>query len=160
MFDECLDSDGIGTKDPQCVITATVDFYSTLYSAVPDSEPALDDFFADIPPQSLPPNLIEALIAPIQVGEVEKVVAQSPCCKSPGPDGIPFEVYRALGPTLLPHLVILFNHILSSLSTLPGGAMSFIILLFKKGEPTSLANWRPIALSNTDYKLLTKILSL
>jgi hypothetical protein len=32
---------------------------------------------------------------------------------------------------------------------------SLTILLYKKGNPTELANYRPIALANTIYKLFT-----
>ena len=34
-----------------------------------------------------------------------------------------------------------------------------MITLYKKGDKTNLANWRPIALSNTDLKVFTKILA-
>ena len=34
-----------------------------------------------------------------------------------------------------------------------------MVLLFKKGEPLSLKNWRPLSLINTDAKLFTKLLT-
>lgn len=53
----------------------------------------------------------------------------------------------------------LFNQALSVLDQeIPGRGLLFVILLFKKGLMGNLANWHPILLSNTDFKLLTNIL--
>ena len=48
---------------------------------------------------------------------------------------------------------------MSDLLLLPGSNESIVVTLFKKGDKSDLANWRPIALSNSDLKLLTKILA-
>lgn len=34
-----------------------------------------------------------------------------------------------------------------------------MVLLFKKGDPTLLSNWRPLSLINADAKLYTKLLA-
>ena len=34
-----------------------------------------------------------------------------------------------------------------------------MVLLFKKGDPLLLANWRPLSLINTNAKLFTKLLA-
>ena len=47
-----------------------------------------------------------------------------------------------------------------TLDTLPASfGRSRIILLYRKGDRSQLANWRPISLMNTDEKILTKILT-
>ena len=36
---------------------------------------------------------------------------------------------------------------------------SYIRLLHKKGDRSELKNWRPISLSNADYKIMSKVLT-
>ena len=36
---------------------------------------------------------------------------------------------------------------------------SYIRLIHKKGDTGELKNWRPISLSNTDYKIMSKVLT-
>lgn len=69
-------------------------------------------------------------------------------------------MYRVLGGDVKEILLELFNYCLDEGVQIPGGSEVNISLLFKKkGSPHHLKNWRPIALSNADYKLLTRILS-
>ncbi len=37
--------------------------------------------------------------------------------------------------------------------------LAMISLIFKKGDQLELKNWRPISLSNVDYKIGTKVLA-
>ena len=80
--------------------------------------------------------------------------------KSPGSDGLPAEFYLAfwteIGPKLAECLNFCKNKGQLSLSQRRG----MITLLEKKGkDSTQIKNWRPVALLNTDYKILTKSIS-
>ena len=78
---------------------------------------------------------------------------------SPGPDGIPTEVYRKFSK----HLSRLLASVLSAVGRTgqvpPGFLDGVLIALFKKGDATVVANYRPITLLNTDYRLLAKVLA-
>lgn len=60
----------------------------------------------------------------------------------------------------MPWFLALFNEVLEKKVAFPGGHEVNITWIFKKrGNRNQIRNWRPILLSNTDYKLLTRILS-
>ena len=131
------------------------DFYSKLYASSPHPHSNISSFISS----SGPPCESFNVFSPIKTNEVIEAIKFSSRNKSPGPDGIPFEVYRNFSPLLAPILTNLFNTCLANTELLPGSEESIVITLYKKGDKTNLANWRPIALSNTDLKLLTKILA-
>ena len=79
---------------------------------------------------------------------------------SPGPDGIPYKVYRKLWTILGPFLLDSWKYSVS-INILPNDQrVSAITLLPKQGKPVEkIENWRPITLSNCDLKIFTKLLS-
>ncbi|EEB97152.1 hypothetical protein MPER_03581, partial [Moniliophthora perniciosa FA553] len=94
--------------------------------------------------------------------------------KAPGLDGIPFEVWKSLESryetdlgaeipsfNVILALAYLFNDI-EQHGKLPGSsfAESWMCPLYKKGERAEIANYRPISLLNTDYKIFTKALTI
>jgi len=91
--------------------------------------------------------------------ELLDVLKTIPKRKSPGPDGLPYEVYTRYSSVIAPYLLDTFNHCLKYNLSLPGSESSFVTTLFKKGDRCDLANWRPIALSNADSKILSKLLT-
>ena len=79
--------------------------------------------------------------------------------KSPGIDGLLAEFYSRfwglLGRDMVETLNFSFREGFLSASQRQG----ILRLLFKKDDPLSLKNWRPISLLNLDYKIATKALS-
>ncbi|KAF5178894.1 hypothetical protein FRX31_031518, partial [Thalictrum thalictroides] len=128
---------------------ATKAFYENLYGEVSTDKEAIDSFFNQIPRSEVANTESETLVRPISKEEVVEAIKHSPRNKAAGPDGIPFEVYHNLVDLVTEPLVQLYNIILGSPNwSILGGELAYIILLYKKGDKKSLANWRPIALSN------------
>ena len=53
----------------------------------------------------------------------------------------------------------LYNNILLSKEQPQSQKNALVKLLFKKGDHRELKNWRPVSLLNTDYRILSKILT-
>ena len=91
--------------------------------------------------------------------ECHAALSQMESGKSPGMDGLPAEFYSRfwglLGRDLVETLNFSFREGFLSASQRQG----ILRLLFKKDDPLSLKNWRPISLLNLDYKIATKALS-
>ena len=80
--------------------------------------------------------------------------------KSPGLDGLSAEFYLKFWPKIKDKLMDVYKEAFGN-GILPDTMRSGVVtLLDKKGKDRlDIANWRPITLLNTDYKLLTKTLS-
>ena len=77
--------------------------------------------------------------------------------RAPGVDGIPYAALKAIIKQDNPKFLLMINNTLESGRV---GKMNEgqIILLQKVHQPTSPADYRPIALLNTSYKLVDKII--
>ena len=79
--------------------------------------------------------------------------------KSPGLDGLPIEFYRTfwkqLGPFLLKVYHESFEHGLLS----PSQRKAVITLIYKGNDKKLIKNYRPISLTNCDYKILAFVLA-
>ena len=74
--------------------------------------------------------------------------------KSPGMDGITTEFYQAFWPFLGNLLVDVFNQSYE-LGKLPDSQRKSVMsLIFKRGDEDDISNYRPISLTNTDYRIL------
>ncbi len=95
----------------------------------------------------------------IASSEVSASLGQSGTGIAPGADGIPFELYKEYSGQFTPLLSRLFSAILA-MGELPRGFHAGVVHSFyKKGDRTDPANYRPITLLNTDYRLFTRALA-
>jgi hypothetical protein len=90
---------------------------------------------------------------------VSRALKSSPPGKVPGEDGLPVELYKRLRSLLAPVLARVLSAA-GRTGTLPAGFLDGVIsLLYKAGDRCSAANYRPITLLNTDYRVLAKALA-
>jgi len=135
-------------------------FYRSLYSPDRVRQQNIDSLLTHLPDnQRLTQPQHDALNQIPTQKELDVIMTKAPKGRSPGLDGLPFEVYDLL----FAHDATndLFTQVLREAVTLSRFPKSWrktvMVLLFKKGEATSLENWRPLSLVNCDAKIYTKL---
>jgi exonuclease III len=145
------------TEDTPKMLQHVNQFYTNLY-AEPVTSPPSTFSPPTIPQERKFPegNLLQA---PFTDEEILKVIKSLPNCKSPGPDGLTNEFYKKYSSVLAPILAKTFNSIMLGEHVHEEFSYGLVVLIFKKGDPQLLSNYRPITLLNADYKILTKTIS-
>ena len=108
-------------------------------------------------PNSTPASLLPGITDPMNYRECLNHLARN---KAPGPDGIPNELLQALPDTLQQAIHQLMILMWTKAEIPRHWTASETVLLPKKGDPLLIKNKRPIALSNTIYKLYTSLVTL
>ena len=92
--------------------------------------------------------------------EVRKTIRTLGRGKSPGPDLLTAEFYITFEDLVAADLAAVLTEA-HSRHRLPHTTKQGIIkVLYKKGDPREVRNYRPLTMLNTDYKILTKLLAL
>lgn len=107
---------------------------------------------------SLPPEQSTALEQPFLLSELEIAVESAAVSKSPGLDGLSYELYKVIFPLIGPSLLSALNHMMSCNTLEPSFRQGVVRLIPKVGGVPSAPQLRPITLLNTDYKLLTRMI--
>lgn len=137
-------------------------FYTNLFTPSSIDQPSIDQLLASIPDTArLSSTQQQKLIQPFTMDELIMAVEHTPLEKSPGMDGLPFELYRHMASwnPVMSLLLEVLNQALSRHVFPESWFSTRMVLLFKKGDPQLLSNWRPLSLINTDAKLYTKLLA-
>lgn len=108
----------------------------------------------------LPPHLASALASTsVTEQEVRRALRRGQPGKAPGLDGIPSDLYRSCRDAFAPLLARLFTAVATTGDLPPGFHDGLITILFKSGDRTNPADYRPITLLSTDYRLYALILA-
>ena len=139
------------------VKTEIVNFYRTLYETKPRNSTGEDNFYKNCP--KLTNDQAATLDNELTLPELLKALNT---CKdsSPGPDGIPYIVYKKLWRIAGPIILNSWKFSIANKTLPPSHLESVITLLPKEGKDIrDIKNWRPITLSNCDAKIITKALA-
>ena len=146
--------------DPKQILNEQRKFYANLYKDK-ESESDFDYIFLNDNLPKLTIDEMELCDKIITKDELKKAVNQMKTNKSPGTDGFQPEFYKYFWDQLgdLLHDSITYAFLVNTLSS--GQKRAVLRLIPKKDKDiTQLKNWRPISLLNSDYKILTQVLSI
>ena len=149
-----VDDNGTEIRDPKAIEELITKFYKDLYESVPEQVETNDEFFRNVRP--VEQNEADEMVAPLTL---EELTATLKTCSdsAPGPDGIPYSYLKHFWDELGPVLLSSWQYSLANKELPNSHQVSYLRLIPKAGkDPRIISNLRPITLSNTDHKLITK----
>ena len=113
---------------------------------IPNSDPCLNSKF-------------DIHDGPIEMPELRKAIRKMKSGKATKEHDVPIELYKALDQEdSLNHLLFICNEAWTSKSVPTEWSLAVVSMIFKKGDPSSCSNYRPICLLSIAYKLFSAIL--
>ncbi|KAG1656435.1 hypothetical protein FOA52_006977 [Chlamydomonas sp. UWO 241] len=91
--------------------------------------------------------------------EVRAAATHSKPGTAPGPDGIPVDVWRKLGEPAFELLAAVFTAVGATGGTPPGFLDDVVASIYKAKNAADAANYRPLTMLGSDYRILAKVLA-
>jgi hypothetical protein len=104
------------------------------------------------------PRDLTSLLQSYTHDEIDKVVKEMPTNKAPGPDGFNGAFYKSCWETIKHDIYQLCDKFFSGQVQLTALNSSFITLIPKVSNPTTIGDYRPISLSSSALKIITKLM--
>jgi len=99
------------------------------------------------------------LLVEINIKEIIEVINKMANEKAPGTDRIPIEAFKEMPIEILMLWKSIFNFYIKNKTTPKYWRRGVIFPIYKKGDECDLANYRPIALLQTQYKIYSAIIN-
>ncbi|KAG1558904.1 hypothetical protein G6F49_004084 [Rhizopus delemar] len=144
------------------MLDVTEKFYKNLYSADAICSSALSHMVSNIPASCrLSKEDSDMMVSPFVKEEILDQATRAPKVSSPGTDGLSYVFLNLIfkHPKYSSLILKVYNNALSDSIFPKSWLETCVCLLPKKGDLTSLQNWRPITLINCDAKILTRMLN-
>ena len=151
-----IDEAGAEIKDQKGIEERITSFYRDLYETVPAANDAINDNLLIRHVQKVSVEDSTRLVDDLTLDELGATLKT--CTDSaPGPDGIPYSFLKHFWTDFGPVLLDSWKYSLTTNELPPSHKNSYLRLIPKVGKDTRvISNLRPITLSNTDHKLVTK----
>ena len=149
---------GVEYSGQEEVTKGITNFYRELYDKKTGEYTQDKDYYKYCP--KLNPEQATSLEQELTLNNLHEALKT---CKdsSPGPDGIPYIVYKKLWEITGPYILNSWKYSIETGNLAPSHNESVITLLPKEGKDKGdIKNWRPITLSNCDAKIITKALTI
>lgn len=102
----------------------------------------------------------EILNKPIKMLELDSALKKLKNNKTPGPDGLPGELYKSVQGTIGENMLEVYNEALEKAKIPQTWTEAIITIIHKEDtDPLIIQNYRPISLLNTDYKIFAIIIA-
>ena len=134
-------------------LSATVQFPST--TEYPWMEDGCPDPMTITQPNSLPKSLLNTITR----ADYNLCLKKCGKGKATGPDNIPGELIKNMPQDFHDALFLVFTLLARSRTTPTSWLQSKTVLIYKKGDPCVMDNYRPIALANHLYKIWTAVIA-
>ena len=158
--------------EPEDIRSVVEKFFERLFQGCHASDPDpserlpsradLDALLQHIP-NRLSDEARAMLSAPFSLEELEEAAKGAPNGRTPGPDGIPAELYKVYWQLLGPILLEVFSSAVAAGSAgalHPSAVEVFITLMLKKGGLRELiGSYRPLSMSCTDTKIFSRLVA-
>ncbi|KAG1034961.1 hypothetical protein G6F43_013321 [Rhizopus delemar] len=144
------------------MLDVTEKFYKNLYSADAICSSALSQMVSNIPASCrLSKEDSDMMVSPFVKEEILDQATRAPKVSSPGTDGLSYVFLNLIfkHPKYSSLILKVYNNALSDSIFPKSWLETCVCLLPKKGDLTSLQNWRPITLINCDAKIFTRMLN-
>ena len=153
------DASGTSANNPESMAEIVRAFYTNLYRSQPTDKRAQDELLECVA-KSASERTCAELDADLSLDEVSSSIDSMANRSSPGSDNLPYEFYKTFKDDVAPILLELFNSIDSNSGSLsPSHRFALTTLIFKKSDQEQMKNYRPVSLTQTDYKIFTKALT-
>ncbi len=151
----CLEIEDKEECDNVKILEEIGSFYGNLYTTAKVENESVSNYLKNIElPNVLSKEQRLMCEGLPQESEFKNVIANLKSGKAPGSDGLPSEFYVTFWDKLRKHFMsfVIDTYIKGQL---PNSTRHAIIsLLYKKGNKSLLKNYRPISLTNSDYKII------
>ena len=162
IMDRLETDDGRIITDQQEILKEQVRFYSDVYRQKNNfNEVTANEFTRNLNIPKITNEQKDSLETEINIDEISKALKHMKNDSSPGSDGITYSFLKIFWSKIKYLIMNSYN------ASFTKGELSYtqrqgILTLLHKGKNLSrskLSNWRPISLTNTDYKILSKTIA-
>lgn len=145
-------------RDQSSIERVFLTFYKELWNHTTTTMPTTFDALpANLP--SISDSVAASLIREVTIEEVYSTILDLPAGKSPGPDGFNSEFYQNFWPIIGDCLYAAIQFFFANSSIPTSWGKTFVTLIPKKNNPRHVTDFRPIALCNVNFKIITKLLA-